>query len=142
LLSDTAFLYEGGSGKATQGEIPDDMADLEHQVHDNLVEGIVVADDSLMERYLEGETIAPKELQDTLAKGVVEASVFPVVCGAATKLIGVDRLAQLICEIAPAPTARPPLEVQARDQTTQVPCYRSGQRLAVGSATRAGPCVC
>src|SRR5437667_367051 len=43
LLSDTAFLYEGGSGKASQGEIPDDMADLEHQVHDNLVEGIVVA---------------------------------------------------------------------------------------------------
>jgi len=52
LLSDTALLYDGDSGKAAQAEIPDDMAELEHQVHDNLVEGIVVADDSLMERYL------------------------------------------------------------------------------------------
>src|SRR4029078_3136021 len=110
LLTDTAYLYDGDSGKAKQGEIPDEMADLEHQVHDNLVEGIVVADDALMERYLEGETIEPKELEETLAKGVAEAQVFPVVCGAATKLIGVDRLAQLICEIGPSPSDRPAVE--------------------------------
>ena len=69
------------------------MAAREHEVHDNLVEGIVVADDDLMMRYLEGEAISPKELEDTLAKGVAEASVFPVACGSATKLIGIDRLA-------------------------------------------------
>ena len=48
LLTDTAITYEGG--KATVGAIPDDMSDLEHRVRDNLVEGIVVADDDLMER--------------------------------------------------------------------------------------------
>src|SRR5437763_10273309 len=102
LLTDTAYFYDGDN--VTHGEVPDDLADLEHQVHDNLVEGIVVADDELLERYLEGETLEPKELQDTLAKGVVEASVFPVVCGAATQLIGAARLAPLICEPGPAPT--------------------------------------
>jgi elongation factor G len=50
LLSDTAYLYEGG--RASTGPIPDDMEELEHQVHDNLVEGIVVADDAQLERYL------------------------------------------------------------------------------------------
>ena len=53
LLTDTAWFYEGGTG--THGDVPDDMEALEHQVHDNLVEGIVVADDDLLERYLEGE---------------------------------------------------------------------------------------
>ncbi|MDP8938609.1 MAG: GTP-binding protein, partial [Actinomycetota bacterium] len=69
LLTDTAYLYDTGA-QPTAGEIPDDMAAREHEVHDNLVEGIVVADDDLMERYLEGEEISPKELEDTLAKGV------------------------------------------------------------------------
>ena len=83
------------------------MADREHSVHDNLVEGIVVADDDLMERYLEGETITPKELEDTLATGVDQASVFPVVCGSAVKLVGIDRLAEFICEIGPSPQPAP-----------------------------------
>ena len=50
--------------------IPDDMEALEHQVHDNLVEGIVVADDELLERYLEGEVPSVDELEHTLAHGV------------------------------------------------------------------------
>ena len=40
LLTDTAYLYDGD--KVTHGEVPDDLSELEHQVHDNLVEGIVV----------------------------------------------------------------------------------------------------
>src|SRR5919112_1826442 len=118
LLTDTAITY--ADGKATTGEIPDDMAELEHQVHDNLVEGIVVADDALMERYLEGESISPKELEDTLAHGVAAGLVFPVVCGSATRLVGVDRLADFICEIGPAPTDRPGVEVTAGGTTTEV----------------------
>jgi len=43
LLTDTAFFYEDGAPRP--GPIPDEMESLEHQVRDNLVEGIVVADD-------------------------------------------------------------------------------------------------
>ena len=76
-------------------------------MHDALVEGIVVADDDLMERYLADETdLASHELEHALAKGIAEASVFPVLCGSATKLIGVDRLAHFIVEEGPAPAGR------------------------------------
>src|SRR5207302_2196617 len=101
LLTDTAITYEGGS--PATGEIPDDMEALEHQVHDNLVEGIVVADDDLMERYLEGDTPSPKELEETLAHGVASATVFPVICGSATTNVGIDRLAPFICWLGPSP---------------------------------------
>src|SRR5205085_2095942 len=109
LLTDTAITYDEGA--ATTGEIPAEMESLEHQVHDNLVEGIVVADDDLMERYLEGDTPSPKELEDTLAHGVAAGLVYPVVCGSATKMIGIDRLADFICEIGPSPLDRPPTTV-------------------------------
>ena len=129
LLSDTAITYD--AGKATTGPIPDDMAVREHSVHDSLVEGIVVADDDLMERYLEGEIPTVKQLEETLAHGVASAQVFPVVCGSATKEIALDRLASFICEIGPSPLDRPPLVVNAGSETTEVKPDPSGPPLAV-----------
>jgi len=113
LLSDTAFLYDRGA--PTTGPIPDEMEALEHQVHDNLVEGIVVADDDLLEGYLDGRTPSVEQLEHTLAIGVDEARVFPVVCGSATGRVGIDRLADFICEIGPSPLDRPGLTVEAGD---------------------------
>jgi len=103
LLTDEAVSYDGKTGRGTAGSVPDDMADEEHQVHDALVEGIVVADDDLMERYLADEELKVDELEAALAKGIAEATVFPVLCGSASKLIGIDRLAHFIAEEAPAP---------------------------------------
>ncbi len=84
------------------------MAAQEHTVRDSLVEGIVVADDDLMARYLEGEEVPADELAKTLARGVVSSQVFPVICGSATKLVGIDRLLDTICDVAPSPLERPP----------------------------------
>ena len=128
LLTDTAYLYE--DGKPTAGAIPDDMEAREHEVHDNLVEGIVVADDDLMERYLEGDVPSPKELEDTLAHGVAAGVVFPVICGSATKIVAIDRLADFICEIGPSPLDRPPIEVRAGDQLSEVAPDADAQPLA------------
>jgi elongation factor G len=103
LLTDKAYTYV--DGRVTQGEVPDGMEEQEHAVHDALVEGIVVADDDLMERYLSDEAIDYKELAGALAKGVASGAVFPVLCGSATKLIGIDRLARFLADEAPAPAA-------------------------------------
>ncbi|HEU5302444.1 MAG TPA: elongation factor G [Acidimicrobiia bacterium] len=105
LLSDTAMTYSGGSGVGVRGPIPEEMEHEEHAVHDSLVEGIVVADDTLMERYLDDETISVEELEGALAKGIAEASVFPVLCGSATALVGIDRLAHFMVREGPAPDA-------------------------------------
>ena len=139
LLTDSAVFYEGG--KATRGEIPADMTEREHEVRDNLVEGIVVADDDLTERYLEGDPISPAELEKALAKGVAEASVFPVTCGSATRVIGIDRLAELICEVGPSPLDRPPVLVEAGDGTAEVSPDPAGQPLALVYRTIADPYV-
>lgn len=118
LLTDTAFVYT--DGRSRQEDIPPEMEELEHRVHDNLVEGIVVADDDLLERYLDGETPSVDELEATLAAGVDAVSVFPVVCGSATGEVAIDRLATFICEIGPSPLDRPPVTVTAGDTTVDI----------------------
>ena len=136
LLTDTAYTYDldpnrpAGVAARHAGEIPDEMEALEHQVHDNLVEGIVVADDDLLERFLEGETPSLEQLEHTLAHGVDVASVFPVVCGSATARIGIDRLADLVCEIGPSPLDRPPVEVEAAGAPVEIAPDPDGPPLA------------
>ena len=103
LLSDEAITYSGEHATGVTGAVPSEMETKEHAVHDALIEGIVVADDALMERYLADEKIEVPELEHALAMGIAEASVFPVLCGSATKLVGVDRLARFIAEEGPAP---------------------------------------
>jgi elongation factor G len=128
LLSDQAITYD--TGTAVQGDVPPDLASTEHQVHDALVEGIVIADDALMERYLDGDVIGFEELEKTLAQGVAQASVYPVVCGSATKGVAIDRLADYLCEIGPAPTERPPVAVTAGDTVVEVAADPAAKPLA------------
>jgi len=139
LLTDTAITYE--DGRASTGEIPDEMEDMEHQVHEDLVEGIVVGDDDLMERYLDGAVPTVEELEATLAKGVTAAQVFPVLCGSAARNIGIDRLAQFLCHIAPSPAEAPPVTVEAGDTLQEIGCDPSGEPLAYVWKTLADPYV-
>jgi elongation factor G len=138
LLTDTAHLYEGGVPHTE--DIPAEMEALEHQVHDNLVEGIVVADDVLLERYLEGDVPSLVELEHALTIGIETASVFPVVCGSATAEVGIDRLADLLVEIGPPPGDRP-VTVLAGDTEVEVPADPDGDPLAVVFKTIADPFV-
>jgi elongation factor G len=137
LLTDTAITYV--DGKASEGPVPDDLASTEHQIHDALIEGIVVADDDLMERYLEGDMPNVKQLEETLAHGVASATVFPVVCGSALKAVAIDRLAKFICEIGPSPVDRPPMAVEAGDTVVEVACDPEAQPLALVFKTIADP---
>ncbi|HLH46660.1 MAG TPA: elongation factor G [Acidimicrobiales bacterium] len=139
LLTDAAITYEDGA--PTEGPLPDDLAGAEHEVHDALVEGIVVADDGLMERYLEGDVPSIEELEHTMARGVAEATVFPVVCGSATRRVAVDRLANFICEIGPSPADRPGTEVTAGPEKQVVPYDPSAATLAFVFKTLADPYV-
>jgi elongation factor G len=139
LLTDTAIVYEGA--RPTTGPIPDDLAELEHHVREQLIEGIVVGDDALMERYLEGEMPSTAELEATLAGGLAQGLVFPVVCGSAATGVGIDRLASLLAEIAPSPASRPPVRVRAGDATTEVGCDPAGQPLAWVFKTVSDPYV-
>ncbi|MGH9017479.1 MAG: elongation factor G, partial [Acidimicrobiales bacterium] len=139
LLTDTAILYDQGAPRSAP--IPDELADVEHQVREHLVEGIVVGDDALMERYLEGDIPSTDELEGALSGGMADGLVFPVVCGSAATGVGIDRLASLLAEIAPSPDSRPPAMVRAGDGEHEVVCDPAGNPLARVFKTISDPYV-
>jgi elongation factor G len=139
LFRDKAYVYD--SGQAEEVDIPEEIADREHEIHDNLVEGIVVADDDMLEAYLEGEVPSVEELEKTMAIGIADATVFPVVLGSATGPIAVDRLADFIVELGPAPTDRPPIMLEVGDELIEVESDASGDPLAFVFKTIADPYV-
>jgi elongation factor G len=138
LLTDKAYIYKDGAPQET--EIPDDMEELEHQTHESLIEGIVVADDDLLERYLDGDVPNFEELERALHDGIASAAVFPVVVGSATNEIGIDRLADFLVEIGPSPLDRP-ATVTAGDAEVEVAADASGDPLAFVFKTVADPYV-
>ncbi len=139
LFEDEAHVYD--SGHSEPGEIPDEMKEQITEVEEALIEGIVVADDDLLEQYLEGEVPPVDTLEHVMAGGVAEASVFPVVCGSATGPIAVDRLADYLVELGTPPTARPSVKVIVGDETMEINSDPEGDPLVFVFKTVADPYV-
>ena len=106
VLTDEGFEYEPDGQHHTE-PLPADVADEEHRLHDELVEEIVSGDDEQLERYLSGDVPTAAELERTLAHELLAELEFPVLCGSALTGVGVDRLADFICELGPSPADRP-----------------------------------
>jgi elongation factor G len=113
LLADEAITY--ADGVARRGPVPEGLAALETRVRDSLLEAIVVGDDSLAERYLEGDTPVMAELEDVLGHLLAAGTLVPVTCGSAARGVGLDRLVSLLDEIA---ESRPIPAVVAGEATT------------------------
>jgi elongation factor G len=107
LISQKAFIYDE-TGKAAAAEIPTDLQDQVESEREALIENIAEADDQLIERYLEGETLSEEDLKKALRQGTLNRTFVPVVCGSASKNIGIDILMDLINDIMPSPVDRGP----------------------------------
>jgi elongation factor G len=98
------------SGKTTAEEVPSERQARVDEVRTALLDSVAETNDELLERYLESGEIERSEVIHALHDGLARASVFPVLVGATTKLIGVDRLADAIVAAGPSPLDRPPVE--------------------------------
>jgi elongation factor G len=106
LVGEQAYTYDK-SPIATAGPVPDAAKAEVGELHTALVEAVVETDDTMLERYFEGEEPTGDQLIAGMHRGMIDGAAFPVLCGSATKLIGVDRLAQFIVEYGPRPSERP-----------------------------------
>jgi elongation factor G len=105
LISGQAYIYNE-EGKAQKSEIPADMQDEVKSEKENLIENIAEADDDLVERYLEGEELTEEELRGALRKGTLARTFVPVVCGSATRNVGIDLAMDLVVDSMPSPLDR------------------------------------
>ena len=119
LIEGKAWMY-GDDGKAKAGDIPADLQDQVDSEREALIENIAEADDELVERYLEGETLTQQELLEALRKGTLDRTFAPVMCGSATRNIGVDLLMNVIGEVLPSPADRGPHKAKDDDSEETV----------------------
>lgn len=110
VLTERAREYDG-DGKGHEDDVPADVRDEEHALHDEVVEEIVTHDDDQLEAYLAGDEPGAADLERTLAHEVLTSEAVPVLLASAVTGVGVDRVLDLVCELGPSPADRPAVVV-------------------------------
>lgn len=75
-----------------------------------MLEQLSEADDSLMEKYLEGAAIPPEEIKKAIRKGTLSLRFVPVLFGASFKNKGVHPLLDAVVDYLPSPSDIPPVK--------------------------------
>jgi len=90
--------------KQTETEIPEEYRAAAEAAHETLCELVAEADDELMERCLEGESLTQEEVEGLLAKAIAHRLFVPVFAGSCVKEQGVNSLMDDVATYFPAPT--------------------------------------
>ncbi len=84
-------------------ELSSDMADVANKYRSYLIDNIVDVDDSLMEKYIDGDEITTKEIKNCIRKGTIEGTFVPIFCGSAFKNKGIQTLLDAVVDYLPSP---------------------------------------
>ena len=103
LLKGKALMFEEGGAKVVEADIPSEMSDSAESARVAFIEMIAESDDSLMEKYLEGEELSSDEINSGLKKAIAKGELIPVLCGSAKQNVGVQPLMDLIVDTFPSP---------------------------------------
>ena len=111
LINMKAHVYYDDLGKDERiEEIPDDMKELAEKYHAELIEKVAECDESLMEKYFEGEELTEKEIKKTIRKATIANEFVPVLCGTAYRNKGVQDLLDAVIDFMPAPIDIPAIK--------------------------------
>ncbi len=122
LIEMKAYIYvEETQGKDFRIEdIPAEYLEQAQHHHRILVEKAVAFDDMLMKKYLEQAPVTPEELIGAIRRGTIANKVVPVLCGAAFKNKGVQKLLDAVNMFLPSPLDLPPVEGHDPEHADQV----------------------
>jgi len=93
--------YTGSAGTAS--EVPAEMADAVTEARLQLVEAAAEGDDELIMKYLDGEELAPDEINRGLRTGILNGNIIPVFCASAVNDLGVRSLLSALVTYMPSP---------------------------------------
>jgi elongation factor G len=112
LIEMKAFIYDD----STYGmryevvDIPEVYAEEAALRRERLIDTVIDYDDNLMARYLEGEEIGRGMIRKAIRKATLRSEVTPVLCGAALRNKGVQKVLDAVVDYLPAPSDIPPVK--------------------------------
>ncbi|MCK5036065.1 MAG: elongation factor G [Candidatus Sabulitectum sp.] len=100
------FDLESLGTKYSAEEIPEELKDEAAAALEKIKETVAELDDGAMERYFAGE-LENEEIISLIRRGTIERVFIPVLCGAALRNVGVQKLLDAIIQWLPAPEELP-----------------------------------
>jgi elongation factor G len=111
LVRQTAVIYDEESLGAQweEGPIPGGLATKAEELRHALIEAAVEHDEELLEKYLEGAELTEDEIRRAIRQATIRNELTPVLCGAAFKNKGVQKLLDAVVDFLPSPLDVPPV---------------------------------
>jgi elongation factor G len=91
-------------------EIPDDLKAKAKEYREHMIEAISEHDETLMHKFIEGETVTNDEIRAGIRKATIALQIFPVICGTAFKNKGVQTMLDAVVDYLPSPLDVPAIE--------------------------------
>ncbi|MBE9138955.1 elongation factor G [Nodosilinea sp. LEGE 07088] len=110
LLTRKAWVWDesGLPENYTIQDVPEDMKDQVEEYREAMVELAVEQDETILEKYLEGEEVTLDEIKECIRKGTRELAFFPTYCGSSFKNKGVQLVLDAVVDYLPNPLEVPP----------------------------------
>ncbi|HPM89837.1 MAG TPA: elongation factor G [Tenuifilaceae bacterium] len=108
LIENKAYVWnddqKSNSNNFRVEEVPDSMKQEVAEWRSKLVEAVASYNDDLLERFFDNpESISNDEIIDTIRRATIDMSIVPVLCGAAFKNKGIQKLLDAVIAFLPSP---------------------------------------
>lgn len=114
--------------------IPPEWKEKAAQMRAQMIDDVVSYDDAITEKYLEGKELSVAEIKHCIRKGVISATLFPVICGTAYRNKGVKLLLDAVVDYLPSPIDVPPAKGYGMDSDEEVEIISTDDAKFVGLA--------
>jgi len=123
-------------------DIPAELIDECHRLHDELVESAAESSEELMDKYLESGELTLDEIKQGIRTQTLANQVVPAFCGSAFKNKGVQAVLDAVVEYMPAPTDVPAIkglididseEYETREASDELPFAALAFKIATDS---------
>ena len=106
-----AEVYYDDEGKDVRDEeIPAELLAQAQEYHQKLIESVAESDETLMEKFFEGEELTVEEINAAIRKATIECIMNPVLCGTSYRNKGVQPLLDAVVEYMPSPLDIPAIK--------------------------------
>jgi len=129
-----------GDGK-DEAEIPAEFQEAAAEARVKLVEAAAEGDDSLLEKYLDGQELTAVEISRGLGMAVRSRRFVPVIVSASTAGLGLAPLLEAILALLPSPAESLPAAAQGASGPEELPASDNGPLAAYVWKTTADPYV-
>jgi len=112
IVSQVEIVYDDETmgKKYVESPVPPAFKETVAKMRHELLEAVVEHDDVILHKYLDGKELTEEEVRTVLRKATIANAVVPVLCGAAFKNKGVQKLLDAVIDYLPSPLDIPPIQ--------------------------------